>query len=76
MQVPTWPLWVVSIPRIKSNPPFFTLSINPHTLSSYVEYYGTTYHGINYGHARNSYQLGKQNNMDQPDISWLEDGPL
>ena len=55
-QVHTWPLWVVSIPRIKSNPPFFMLSINPHTLSSSVEYCGITYHGrIIYGHARNKY---------------------
>ena len=51
-QVHTWPLLVVWIPRIKNNHPFFTLSINPHTLSLCIEYYGTTYHGINYGHAR------------------------
>ena len=30
-QVHTWHLWVTLIPRIKSNPPFFTLSVNPHT---------------------------------------------
>ena len=33
--------------------PFFTLSVNPHMLSSCVEYYNITYHGILYGHARN-----------------------
>ena len=48
-QVHTWPLWVVLIPRIKSNHPFFTFSINPYTLSLCVEYYGATYHEIIYG---------------------------
>ena len=52
-QVHTWPLWVVWIPRIKSNPPFFTLSINPHTLSSCMKYCISTHPEINYGHACN-----------------------
>ena len=53
MQVHPWTLRVVLIPRIKSNPPFSTFSINPHTLIVVVENYDFNYHEIGYDYAPN-----------------------
>ena len=65
MQVHTWSLGVVSILRIKvilhSLYSLLTLTL----LSSYVEYYGTNYHEINYGNVSNSEHL-QQGGMVAP----------
>ena len=53
MQVHNWTIKVVLIPRIKSNPPFYTFSINPDTLIIVVENYYFNYHEISYGYAPN-----------------------
>ena len=46
-------LRVVSNSTIISNPPFFTFSINPHTLIVVIEINDFNYHEISYGYAPN-----------------------